>query len=437
MSAQFGQLRNLSDPTTLLRQGHQQPSSFPMVSSGLPQIALVWSQFTDTHVDRINAVAERFRARGEVLAVEVATTSSTYASFSPGRALGEARKVTLFPGRSFDDIPRWRRLLATFRAVRRARTVCLGVSYGEIDFLLLCWILRLMGKHVVLMSCSKFDDFPRTASFELLKQAALSCFQSALTSGVRGREYFRYLGFRNRPIVTGYNSLNLDRVRAQAEDAADSPPRLFAQRDFVFVGRFIDKKDLSVLIEGFARYLALAPQSQRRLVLIGSGPLDAALRAQAAALAPPGRVVFPGFLEGGPLYRQVADGLCLVLVSCSEQWGLVINEAMALGQPIIVSRAPGARDILVRNLINGFVIEPGSVEGIARAMLRMGADQAAWTAMRQASSERAGLGDAWVFAQALDSLETIRTGGPALDNPHAESMAQVCRMDQLVHDDRT
>lgn len=407
-----------------------------MVASGLPQIALIWSQFTDTHVDRINAVAERFRGRAEILAVEVASTSSTYADFSPGRAVGEARKLTLFPGRSFDRIPRWRRLTATLGAVRKAKAVCLGVSYGELDFLLLCWILRLMGKRIVLMSCSKFDDFPRDALFELLKQMALLCFHSALTSGVRGRDYFRYLGFRNRPIATGYNSLGLDRIREQAGHRQGASPPSFAQRDFVFVGRFIDKKDLSVLIEGFARYLELAPQSQRRLVLVGSGPLDASLRAQAAALTPQGRVVFPGFLEGAALYRQVADGLSLVLVSCSEQWGLVINEAMALGQPIIVSRAPGARDILVRNLINGFVVETGSVEGIARAMLRMGADQAAWTAMSQASSLRADLGDAWVFAQGLDALGTIKAGAQVPESPHGAAMAEFCRMDALVRIER-
>ena len=77
--------------------------------SRLPQIALIWSQFTDTHVDRCNAVAERFQGRAEILAVEIATTSTLYAQFSPGREMGGGRKATLFPGQSFDAIPRWRR----------------------------------------------------------------------------------------------------------------------------------------------------------------------------------------------------------------------------------------------------------------------------------------------------------------------------------------
>ncbi|HEX4847216.1 MAG TPA: glycosyltransferase [Novosphingobium sp.] len=401
-------------------------------ASRLPQIALIWSQFTDTHVDRCDAVADRFSGRAEILAVEVATTSTLYAQFSPGREMGAARKVTLFPGQSFDAISRWRRLWKCLLAVRKARVVCLGVSYGEWDFLLLCWLLRLAGKRVILTSCSKFDDFPRRAWFELVKAAALSCFEGVLTSGGRGRDYFRFLGFRRRPIVTGYNSLALDRIRAQVASAVRGAAPDFVRRDFVFVGRFIDKKDLSVLIEAFARYLELEPASQRRLVLIGGGPMERELREQAARQVPDGRVEFPGFLEGAELYGRVAQGLCLVLVSCSEQWGLVINEAMALGQPIIASRAPGARDILVRNLINGFVLELGSVEGIARAMQRMGADEAAWAAMSSASGERAAMGDARVFAQALEQLVERHSGQPAADHPHKQALGELGDADEKV-----
>ena len=61
-------------------------------------------------------------------------------------------------------------------------------------------------------------------------------------------------------------------------------------------------------------------------------------------------------------------------MSSSEQWGLVINEAVACGVPVIVSEAVGARDTLVRNFVNGFVIEGDNLPGLMRAMLAVWQD---------------------------------------------------------------
>jgi glycosyltransferase involved in cell wall biosynthesis len=91
-------------------------------------------------------------------------------------------------------------------------------------------------------------------------------------------------------------------------------------------------------------------------------------------------------------------------VSSEEQWGLVVNEALAFGLPIIASQHVGACDTLVRNLINGFVVESHSVEAIALAMQRMSADEANWNRMASESSGRAWLGDSGRFADAIDLI---------------------------------
>jgi glycosyltransferase involved in cell wall biosynthesis len=255
----------------------------------------------------------------------------------------------------------------------------------------------------VLLCDSKFDDFPRSSPFELVKRLGLSCFSAVMVGGHRGEHYFRFLGFRKRPVLPGCDTVSIARIRSEAAASAAPLPE-FAARDFVFAGRFVAKKNLSLLIDAYARYCALEGGAARRLVLVGAGPLEQQLRAEAAAKVPPGSVVFAGFLHGPALSRLLAAGLGLVLVSFSEQWGLVVNEALALGLPVIVTQAPGARDVLVRNLVNGFVLENGAVEGIAKAMQQLGRDPEAWQRMHAAALAQAPLGDVAVFCDAVERL---------------------------------
>lgn len=373
-----------------------------MSSLRLPQVALLWSQFAAYHVDRCEAVAARLTGRAEVIAVEVATTSTTYA-WAPSGAVAGARKITLFPGESWESITPLRRLYRQFMALRHCRMVCIGIGYGAIDIILLAWLLRLWRVHVVLFSESKFDDLPRHAGFELCKALMLAPFRSAVVGAGRHMEYFRFLGFRRRPVLPGYDSVGMARVLAQGGGitAPDGAPH--GQRHFIFVGRFVEKKNLLDLIEGYAAYCAVAGAAAHRLVLVGAGPEDHAIRARMAALGIAEKVELPGFLASDAVSRLLADALALMLVSAVEQWGLVVNEALAFHLPVIVSGAVGARDALVRNGVNGYVVENGSIGGIAQAMAAM-ADEANWRRLVAGSSQLAWLGDSERLADAIELL---------------------------------
>lgn len=375
----------------------------PMRVTKKPRIALVWTQFAVHHVDRCSAVARRLKDRAEVLAVEIASTSREYAAFAPSGAVAGVTKVTLFPGKSFDEVPRWRRFLALFPQLIRCQMICFGVPYSQLEVLLLAWLLRLFGKKVVLLFDSKFDDRPRSAGFEFCKQLGLSCFDAALFASLRTRDYLQFLGFNRRPLLPGCDGIDLARLRADAAQSPKPPPA-FADRNFVFVGRFIPEKNLRQLVAAYARYAESDPPGVRRLVLVGSGPLEEELRHQVAGLGLQDKIVFAGFLEGIDLAGLLATALGLILVSNSETWGLVVNEAAALGAPVIVSEAPGSRDALVRNLVSGFIVESGSVEGLATAMKKLESSPAAWQAMSDAIRARAWLGDASCFADSLEVL---------------------------------
>jgi glycosyltransferase involved in cell wall biosynthesis len=374
-----------------------------MAARGTKRIALLFAQFSAYHIDRCQAVAHRLEGRAEVLAVEVATSSATYAWEASGAVSG-ARKITLFPGSSYDDVYWPRRLWRQLKALWRCDTVLIGIGYNLADIILLSWLLALIGVRVVLLSESKFDDKPRRVGKELGKALILSPYRAAIVGGHRHIDYFRFLGFRQRRVIPGYDTVGLDRIRAMGGGELAPRGAPHADRNFVFVGRFVDKKNLIELVLGFALYAKAAGSKSRRLVLIGSGHEEAAIKAAAEAQGVIGLIDFPGFLGASEVAGQLSGALALVLPSVEEQWGLVVNEALAFGLPAIVSPAVGSGDALVRNLQNGFVIELGAAAGIAAAMHMLAEDEGLWRRMVDASHQRAWLGDTERLADAVEAL---------------------------------
>lgn len=366
-----------------------------------PTIALVWAQFSAYHVDRLQAVGQRLAGRAKVYSVEVCSKSAVYA-WAPSNEVKGTEKIRLFSDARHEDVHFLKRWLAMFRATRKCDTVYIGIGYNEPDALLLALTLRLVGVRVIMMTASKWDDRPRRSTFELIKMLLLSPFNAALVGGARQMSYVRFLGFRQRPVLPGYNTVDIERIRTQALSITGGQVPAFQDRAFIYVGRFVTKKLLHHTLNAYAGYVRQAGPNPHRLQMIGSGDLEGNLRAQCDELGIAHLVDWPGFLDAPDVAARLSQGLALILVSQEEQWGLVINEALAVGLPVIASAQVGAREALVRNLENGFVVEPGSEEGLTRAMLAAAESETRWTQLSQAAAERAWLGDAQRFADAVE-----------------------------------
>ncbi len=109
---------------------------------------------------------------------------------------------------------------------------------------------------------------------------------------------------------------------------------------FLFVGQFIERKRLSFLIEAFRRM----PTADFELAVVGSGPLEASLRAMATVVLP-GRLDWVGQLPLEAVSSEMVDADCLVLPSRHDGWGAVVSEALMAGTPVVCSDACGAAGV--------------------------------------------------------------------------------------------
>jgi glycosyltransferase involved in cell wall biosynthesis len=214
---------------------------------------------------------------------------------------------------------------------------------------------------------------------------------------------------------------------------------------FVYVGRLAAEKRVDVVVEAFRRASATIPAGVIHLIVAGTGPQDAELR----AAAPPG-VTFLGYLDReSRLPDLYANCDAFVFASVTETLGLVVLEAMASGLPVIAAPEGGVRDHQ-RDGTNGLTYQAGDASALARAMLRLANEWELTAGLARGARETA---EALSWDRELDRLdrsyrEVCERGAPrgsarrvrkhAGDGRAAASLAlgehpSAVRLDQMLH----
>lgn len=152
----------------------------------------------------------------------------------------------------------------------------------------------------------------------------------------------------------------------------------------LYAGRFAREKGLEYLIEAFG--IVKAEQPDAALVLAGRGPLEDKLKSLVKEKSLDD-VIFAGFVN----YRDLPKYYCLadvfVLPSLDEPWGVVVNEAMAFGLPVVLSSQVGAAADLVVEGKNGFTVPPRDPDALAKAIIDVLGDKDTRDKMGKISAE--------------------------------------------------
>ena len=133
---------------------------------------------------------------------------------------------------------------------------------------------------------------------------------------------------------------------------------------FIFVGQFIERKRLELLIAA----MAALQRKDVELVVVGSGLLENALRS-AAEVSLPGRIRWIGKLPVDKVPAELAMADCLVLPSRHDGWGAVVSEALMVGTPAICSDHCGAAGV-VRASGQGGVFRSGDQAALTRELAK-------------------------------------------------------------------
>ena len=210
-----------------------------------------------------------------------------------------------------------------------------------------------------------------------LYRAAFRRVDAFLVIGSRNREYYRSFGVPDEKLVWAPYGVDNDwfapseprresaRERIRAHIGALAGTVVFASS-----AKLIARKRPFDLVDAVARLRARGIDA--RALFIGDGEERDAILDRARAAGMSDAMWITGFVNQRELPDWYAAADALVLPSDSrETWGLVVNEAMAAGLPVVVSDAAGCSVDLVREGDNGFTYACGDVPALAERLTRI------------------------------------------------------------------
>lgn len=212
-------------------------------------------------------------------------------------------------------------------------------GYDNFEFLLLPYLIPLR------KNCIQFESSILESKVDglvgFLKKIIMKRYSVALTSGNLQSQVFKRLRFSGQVIETfGVGIFN--KVKIENYNIVNHRPNF----KYIFVGRLIPKKNLVYLINVFNKL-------KINLTIIGTGCLESELRSMANK-----NISFTGFIANDYIYQHYLNHDIFILPSLSEPWGLVVEEAIYFGLPVIVSDAVGCQEEMVIKPDTGLSFSP-------------------------------------------------------------------------------
>ena len=192
--------------------------------------------------------------------------------------------------------------------------------------------------------------------------------------GTQNRKLYEYYGVKKEKLVFTPYAVDNSRFRAEYEMYKDKKPELRKELGLpvdktiiLFSGKYIPKKRPMDLMQA---YYSLKDE-KAALVFLGDGELRKEME-DYIRMHILKDVYLTGFKNQSEVGKYFAATDIFVLPSGpGETWGLVVNEAMNFGLPIIISKIIGCSDDLVKNSENGFVFNCNDIDGLSNYIFHL------------------------------------------------------------------
>lgn len=342
------------------------------------KIAILFDRFGPYHVARIRGAM----GQAEVLAIEGAPHRTVY-EWTPPDLPEKLAYIALTTQKGEEaDAHLVERRLDDLVAPFRPDAIALPGWSNLITLAALRWCNKRKIA-AICMSETNTWDFQRRLMTEAIKRGIVGHYSSGLATNASQMSYLKQLGISRAAIFSGYNVIDNDYFRAAAQQWREGPslppeiagvvPPGAKGRYFLASNRFIPKKNLIRLLDAYAAFrvgrgndLADWP-----LVLLGDGEMRGEIEAKISKLGLCSHIYLPGFLQIDALVRYYGSAGGFIHASTTEQWGLVINEAMAAGLPVAASNRCGATQYLVEDGVTGFSFDPLATDEMTEALRKI------------------------------------------------------------------
>jgi glycosyltransferase involved in cell wall biosynthesis len=226
-----------------------------------------------------------------------------------------------------------------------------------------------------------------------------------LVSGSLAREHAIFYGARPDRTIVFPNTPDVPKLAEQADRLRDRRAEIRSDLGIdgdevvvLQVGRLLPVKGADVLVAAVGE-AARRSRARIRMMLVGAGPehdeLVSLAKREGVSLTLTGEV------EGEALISTFVAADIFALLSRRETWGIVVNEAMACGLPLVLSAAVGAAGDLLESGRNGFLVPPDDVHAAGTAIAELAGDAGRREEFGRRSRELIG---SWGFEASLDEF---------------------------------
>jgi glycosyltransferase involved in cell wall biosynthesis len=213
----------------------------------------------------------------------------------------------------------------------------------------------------------------------LIKKLILRLFDGFLAIGTLNKQYYSANGIDDirvfhAPLCVDNAAFQLGVAHATVRRAKRDSLRLNEDHVVIlFASKLSPRKRAADVVKAFAAIATSHPLM--RLVIAGSGETSSALQKQSEMSGLVDKIRFVGFVNQSELPSFYAMSDLFVFPAENEPWGLVLNEAMAAGLPVIVSDDVGAGTDLVLGRGTGYIYAVGDCSALSAALESLGADR--------------------------------------------------------------
>jgi glycosyltransferase involved in cell wall biosynthesis len=283
---------------------------------------------------------------------------------------------------SYEVLPHWRRrvggynvllnrgMVSALDRVRPDLIVCGGYGYLA-SWQVLAWARRRKRPMFLWSESNQHDQRRGMPHVEMLKRRFIRACSGFVVPGKSAAAYVATFGVLPEKIFVAPNAVDnafFSREASAVRTRAAEMRRQFGlpERYFVCVGRLISSKGVVDLLEAYSQ---LTPELRTNigLLFVGDGVQQSELEARATAVKP-GLIRFAGFAHREQLALYYALAEAFIFPTHTDPWGLVVNEAMACGIPIVATDAGGCVPDLVHDGWNGYVVPKCDPEKLAEAL---------------------------------------------------------------------